>query len=451
MSKKPPARSFDRFFDQWFYHGGHPKLSVDYSWDQRTKLAKISVSQTQKANDNQVGVFKFPVNLRFKGKFGTVDHRVDITEKEQDFYVPLQQAPDTVRFDPEFSVFADVQFNLPSAMLYAQLNDSSDVVGRLIAVDQLGSKIDQNSIDALRDVLNKDRFYGVRIHAANSLRSIHTDEALEALIASHAQNDARVRCDVVTQLGKFYNVRAREALLSILKSEKNPAIKAAALEGLGAYQDQEVHDLLVQSLNTPTYRNILADGAIKAIRKLDDSTYADAFRPNLASPQAAQYTSRGFSDALNALAYICRGEKDRDKVFKFIASHLNDKNEQHQNAAIRALGDLEDARAIPLLTTFARSSRKSSQQAGASMAIMQVDAARRPRDNLSDLRNEVLELQKTVREQKKELDALKKRLDIPTTPTADAQAEHKQDKKDKQTKQVMKDAKQPTTRPGKKR
>ena len=37
------GRSFDRFFDQYVFHAHHPELKIAYAWDEKSKLAKISV------------------------------------------------------------------------------------------------------------------------------------------------------------------------------------------------------------------------------------------------------------------------------------------------------------------------------------------------------------------------------------------------------------------------
>jgi len=93
------GRSFDRFFDQWVYHPGMPILEVNSSWDEKTKLAKVSIHQAQ-AGGNET-LFHLPLLLRFKSKDGIVDRHVEITKASEDFYVPLAQSPDIVRVDPE--------------------------------------------------------------------------------------------------------------------------------------------------------------------------------------------------------------------------------------------------------------------------------------------------------------------------------------------------------------
>jgi aminopeptidase N len=227
------GRSFDQFFNQYVYHAHHPELNIAYSWDERTKLAKLSIQQVQKLSDD-VLLFNVPLPVRFKTKSGVVDRTLEVKEKAEDFYVPLAEAPELVRIDPNQTVLAKIGFTPPGAMLNAQLADKSDMLGRLLAIDQMSGK--KESLAKLKDVLNNDSFYGVRLAAAQAIRAIKTDEALDALIASMKQGDARVRRQVVSAIAGFYRETSYEAARKILKEEKNPDIRAVALTSMGAYQ-----------------------------------------------------------------------------------------------------------------------------------------------------------------------------------------------------------------------
>ncbi|MEW6302465.1 MAG: M1 family aminopeptidase [Verrucomicrobiota bacterium] len=402
------GKSFDRFFDQWVYHAQQPELEVRYSWDQKTKLAKVSVKQIQKITDD-VYLFQFPVTLRFKSKSGTVDQRVQVKEKEEDFYVSLKDAPEIVRFDPELSVLAKISFEVPNAMLYAQLADKSDMVGRLLAAEQLGSKRDRDSIGKLKEALNSDAFYGVRIKASESLRKIRTDEALDALLASTKQSDARVRNAVVNDLGQFHHERALAALKQIIASEKNPAIAATALRGLGAYTRPDVRELLGKSLNSTSYRQRLADAAIAAMKTQGDPSFIAPLLATL-SARESQFTTVGFAAALDALASLARGEERRDAVREFLIRHTNHKKERIQLAAITALGTLDDPRAGTVLESFALSAKPSPQQEAAEKALNLLRGSAKRADNLRELRQEMLEIQKENRRLSRELEDLKKRV-----------------------------------------
>jgi len=404
------GRSFDAFFDQWLYHAHFPELEVNYSWDEKTKLAKLSVRQQQKTGPD-VLVFRFPLAVRFKMKDGaTVDHSVEVNGKDEDFYVPLKQQPEIVRLDPEVALLAKIKFTPPPAMLHAQLVDKSDTVGRVVAAGQLAEKKDDGTVAKLKATLGGDDFYGVRIEASASLRKIHSEAALDALIASTRQSDARVRNAVIGDIAGFFAPRAREALLSHLKDEKNPAILSTAIRGLGAYHGPEVRDALLALLRKTSFRNQLAVAVIAAMRAQDATAYLAPLKELLVQSEAA-FSSRDFGQILDTFAYLARNEKDRDGIREFLAGFINHKRERIQLGAIKALGILEDPKALALLETFASMPKDAPQRQEADKAIAALRAVNRPNDNLKDLRQEVLDLRKANSDLKKDFEDFKKRIE----------------------------------------
>jgi len=239
------GRSFDRFFDQWVYHGGFPKLSVSYRWLGPDKLAKVSIRQTQNVG-NDVMLFHLRTKLRFVVEGKAIDKDITIDRREQDFYFALEKEPKIVRFDPAYSLLAQVTFAPPTDMLYAQLADQNDAIGRLLAIETLKEKKDQKTVAHLKTCLNGDSFWGVRRAASRALRDIHTEEAFDALRASLDQKDARVRLQVTQDLGGFYRPETFETMERILEKEKNPEIVAAALESLGRYHTAEGYALIIR-------------------------------------------------------------------------------------------------------------------------------------------------------------------------------------------------------------
>ncbi len=397
------GQPYDQFFDQWLYHAHYPELEVEYNWDEETKIAKVSIHQVQVVSDD-VLLFNFPLTLRFKGAFGTSDHTVQITQAEEDFSFPLKSAPEIVRLDPDCTVLAKISFPVPNAMLYAQLADTHDVVGRLLAIEQL--KPGKQTVVKLKYALNNDSFYGVRVKASRSLRSIHSDDAFDALLASTNQPDARVRNQVVSDLAGFYREEAYQAALATLAHEKNPDILDDAIRALGAYPNPETSKLLLKYLDSESYRNSLANAAVSAMRTQDDPAYIAPLLASL-SKREADYATRGSSQAIGTLAYLARNEDDKTAVREFLVGLVNSKKKSVQLAAINGLGALGDAKAIGVLETFASASKDESASTTATRAIATIRAGRKPADDFKGLRQEVLDLQKTTRDLRKQLDALK--------------------------------------------
>jgi aminopeptidase N len=403
------GRSYDQFFDQWLYHGHHPELEASYSWDETAKLARVTIRQVQKIDAN-VLLFNFPLTIRFKGAFGTMDRPIQVTKKEEDFSFPLASAPELVRLDPDYTLLAKINFTAPGPMLAKQLADKDDAIGRLLAIEQLGKRTDKDSISKLKQALNQDAFYGVRLEASRSLRSLHTDETLEVLLGSTKQSDARVRQQVASDIGGFYRDTAYDFARLNVEHEKNPDILAASIRSLAGYAKPEVHDALLKHLNSQSYRNELADAAINAVREQDDPTYIAPLLETLAK-RGSDFTSHGFAQGLSALAYLARNEEKKDQVRDFLIRHVNSRKRTVQLASINGLGTLGDPKAIAVLEKFATASKESRERTSAERAMTELRAARKPVDDFKNLRQEVLDLQKTNRDLRKELDDLKKKVD----------------------------------------
>lgn len=408
------GRSYDRFFDQWVYHAHHPELDVSYSWDEKAKLAKVSVNQTQKLSDS-VLLFHFPLTIRFQTSRGATDHQIFVQEKSEDFYFALPEAPKLVRIDPEFTLLAKIKFNIPESMIQEQLNAKADMIGRLLAVQQLSNKKDRGSIDRLKTALREDPFYGVRVDAARALRSIHSDHAFAALTNALDQSDARVRREVVSAIASFYRADARAIALRLLDKEANPEILSVVIRALGSYPASDQQQVVKKFLTSDSYRNVLADAAISSLRNQSDPAHIGELRQAL-SQREAHFTSSGFGRGLEALAYLARHEDKKDDIREFLLRFVNSPKRSVQLAAINALGTLGDPRAIPVLETFADARKQNPAQSAAERALGTLRAAKRPTDEWRDLRTEVLNLQKENRELKAQLEEINKKLQASGSP-----------------------------------
>jgi aminopeptidase N len=307
-------------------------------------------------------------------------------------------------------LLAKIDFkDLTTSMLTAQLEDSTDVVGRLLAIEHLKDRKDHDSIAQLQKTLNHDAFYGVRIEAAAALGAIHTDESLKALLASMDQSDARLRNQVSSSIAGFYNDSAFEAERAALKKEKNPDILAQHITGLGNYSKPEVRDLLLSLLQFDSYHNTIAAAAISALQAQDNPANIAPVRETLQKHEI-DFPTRAFAAGLSAVGYLGRNEEKKDAELEFLLSYINNKKEGAQIGAIDALGKLEDPAAIPALATFASASKQNPAQRAAERALADIRAARKPTDNLKEIRDTILDLQKENHKLRAELDALEKKV-----------------------------------------
>lgn len=403
------GRTFDRFFDQYVYHAHHPEFKISYSWDAKAKLAKLSVKQEQKV-EGDVMLFELDLPVRFKVGDLAIDRTIPVTKATEDFYFSLASAPKIVRIDPELTLLAKTDFSPTVAMLHVQLADPDDVVGRLLAVEALGKRKDKTSVEKLKGVLVKDSFYGVRLAASRALRGIDSEHAFDALLSSPRQKDARVRRQVASDLGSFYKPAALDALKKSLQGEKNPAIRSSVIRALAGFGDPGASGLIRKALNSTSYRHQLADAAVSALRTQDDPAEIDNLLGAIRK-DSGKFTSRGHGSALRALAYLSRNENDKSTVRSFLIGRCSHPNPRIKQAALDALGELGDPKAIATLEKFARGREGSPERDKAEKAIEKLRAGRKPVDDFKNLRKEVNALKVANESLGQELDDLKKRLD----------------------------------------
>ncbi len=396
------GRELDRFFDQWVYHGGFPKLKVTYKWLPEEKLAKVSVTQTP-SSEKDVLLFHFPTRLRFYVGDEVVDQPIEITESEHEFFVPLAKQPDGVRFDPEYTVLAEVDFKPPQKMLEAQLKRRSDVIGRIFAVKELAKREDAASRKAVAEALRTDPFYGVRVEAARGLADQQTEESLAVLMDSRDQADARVRLELVTAIGKHYRPAAREALLKVVRDEANPAIVAAAVQALGKYSDEEASKQVAAALERESFRGEIIAAAIGA---LGDAPSEDAAEKILAALQSHEkrLLDGDLGTALATLGELGRRADDKTSVRELLLAKLTSPAIKVRQGAVTGLGKLADASALAALRPLAAAQDDRIAQL-ATEAIQAIE------DKAPQTPAEVKSLRKEVRELGDEFDKLEQTLE----------------------------------------
>ncbi|MHB9006976.1 MAG: HEAT repeat domain-containing protein [Limisphaerales bacterium] len=188
--------------------------------------------------------------------------------------------------------------------------------------------------------------------------------------------------------------------------------------------------MLLRFLESDSFRNGLAAAAIRAMRSQDDPAYV---APLLTSLQQSlqqrepAFTTGGSAEALGTLAFLARNETDKTAVREFLTDRTHHPKQSIKRAALRALGELGDPRAIAVLETFATAAKDSPERKTAEKSIADLRARKKPVDDLRDLRNEVLGLQRENRELRRSVETLTQQF----TESAQATEKKKQKKKKK--------------------
>lgn len=344
------GRNLDAFFDQWVYGAGHPELTVSYAWDEDAKQAKLTVKQTQSTEHKTAEVFRTPVGVDFTVGRRTESFRVRLTEREQSFYFPLPERPKLVRFDPGGWLLKTVEFKKTPEMLVYQLENDDDVLGRIDAAKELGKLATRQAIDALRRAVQRDAFWGVQAEAAKALGAIGTEPALEAMLGCLRVQHPRARRAVVTALGEYRDeppahrgARAAQALERLLRrGDDSYYVEAAAAAAIGKTRSARAFASLERALEKESHNNVIRARSFEGFAALRDAR---------ALPLAIEWTRYGRPPqardaATTALGTLGKYAERKEPALDRLVELLDDPSLRTRLAAVNALGELGDERAV---------------------------------------------------------------------------------------------------------
>jgi len=429
--EKATGRNLAFLFDQYVYRGGHPDYKVAYSWDGDSKLAKVTVTQTQ-AKDGNNGSRSDLFDLKIPIGFGYVQEdkfselktfTVRINEREQSFYFPLTEKPSFVSFDVGNFYLKTVALEYAIPELKAQLKFDPDPVSRIFGLQALAKKGGLEAVKALSEALEKDAFWGVRAEVAKQLAEVKLDQAGSALIKGLADDNALVRRAVVNALANIKTPESYDALKTLLEQgDVSYYVESAAANSLGSMmtsatlkdREDETISLLSNLLRERGgWNEVVRTGAIAGLSQLKTSP--------VALDLILEYTRPGIPQALRlagirALGAISTGQtpNNLDWILEQLAELAKETFFLTQVAVVTALGQMETAKAIPILQYFVNQTADGRVRRIAEEAIQKVQKKAGSDQSVKQLREELDQLKKENQELKSRVESLEARSNVPS-------------------------------------
>ncbi|MGB3208577.1 MAG: M1 family metallopeptidase [Crinalium sp.] len=366
--EKATGRNLLFLFDQYVYRGGHPDFQVAYSWDADSKLAKVTVTQTQaKADTNgskDLFDLKIPIGFGYSQQESNTQaktFKVRSNQREQSFYFPLEEKPQFVSFDVGNYTLKTVSLEYPLPELKAQLKYDPDPVSRLYAAEAIAKKGGLEAIKALSESLQQDSFWGVRVEVAKLLTSIKLDQVFDSLVIGLKDENPLVRRAVVDALSNIKTLESYNALKQIVQNgDASYYVESMAAKALGGmvsanlknWQDDTI-EILTHVLREKTgWNEVVRTGAIAGLSQLKTS--------DLALTTILEYTAPGIPQslrlsAIRALGSISTGQTPNN--VEWILEQLEEFSKESffltQVSVAIALGQMETIKAIGILQSLA--------------------------------------------------------------------------------------------------
>ncbi|MDX2097448.1 MAG: M1 family metallopeptidase [Leptolyngbyaceae cyanobacterium bins.59] len=419
--EKATGRNLLFLFDQYVYRGGHPDYKVAYSWDGESRLAKVTITQTQvkDSNGSRSDLFdlKVPIAFGYSSDINAPSFKtftVRVHEREQSFYFPLEEKPLFINFDQGNHILKTVTLEYPIPELKAQLKSDPDPLSRIYAAEALGKKGNLEAVKALQEALETDRFWGVRSEVSNFLGEAKLDQAFAALLTGLKDPEARVRRATVEALATIKTLESYMALKPIvIAGDPSYYVEAAAVRALGSVvstldegTQEEALQLLHQVLRERAgWNEVVRSGAIGGLSQMKASEAA----LNL----ILEYTAPGIPQplrlaAIRALGAVSTGQTSFN--LSRILERLDDLSKEAffltQVSVVVSLGQMETPKAIRILNALADRTPDGRVRRIAEEAVQKVQKNAGSDRAVKQLREELDQLKKDNQELKSRLENL---------------------------------------------
>ncbi|MBS1933155.1 MAG: M1 family metallopeptidase [Bacteroidetes bacterium] len=226
------------FWNEWYYSNGHPKLNIDYLYDDDAKKVNVVINQTQ-AGDK---VFKLPIAIDIYNGSQKYRHKVWIENKSDTFTFAYNIKPDLINVDGDKVLLCEKKDNKTLDNYIHQYKYAGLYLDRREAIDYCAKhQEDDKAVDLLKLAL-KDKFPGLRVYVLEKLdfKKDNIRSTFEPLILDVAKNDAKslVRAKAIELLGSFQNPDYKPLFEKAI-SDSSYSVSGDALEALNKIDSTE--------------------------------------------------------------------------------------------------------------------------------------------------------------------------------------------------------------------
>ncbi len=306
------GKDLNWFWNQWYYGSGHPKLKINYSYDDAAGKALVTVEQTQKSGK----IFQLPIAVDVYNGANKVRYNVWLKNKIDTLVFPYTSKPDLINVDADKILLAEKTDNKSEENAIAQWKYAKLYIDRKEAIDFFAKKSMPELAKGLYDKAAGIRQLTIQKIAASPYKS---DPVVLSTIEDIAKKDfdkktkaAAIKFLVRTADKKY------EALYTSNVTDSSYSVAGAALEGLVATNPENAYALAKQygTGAKDALSDVVMDVIIKNGTVTDFEVVSGSYRNTATSDRKVRMTEK-YSEYLLKINDVAQLKKGIDDIMQF--------------------------------------------------------------------------------------------------------------------------------------
>ena len=239
------GQDWNWFFNEWYFHAGHPVLRVSYDYNDTTQKLTVNVTQAQSESQTD-SAYLYQLPLKAKVMYGNDKTIVDwnLTKKKETFvYAYKNGLRPVVVPDCNHVLPGEMKDGKKPAQWLEQLIHSDDFISKRLAVSAAGRQLSDSAAQAVITLALDDSLYSIRRNALAQLQNTPNEK---------------------------YHKKWMSKVIAMATGDKQNEVRASAFEVLGDWKAKQGVREMIAALNDSSYA--VAGNALSALNKIDKDT-----------------------------------------------------------------------------------------------------------------------------------------------------------------------------------
>jgi len=260
------------YWNQWYYGSGHPKLTINYVYDDAAKTVKVIVNQTQATGK----LFQLPIAIDVYSGAARERHKVWLQNAADTFSFSYASKPELVNVDGDKILLCEKVDNKTLDNFIVQYKIAGKYVDRREAIDFCAkNQDDPKALELLKAAL-KDRFFKLQAYTITKLdlKKAAVKAAVEPILLDLAANDPNrvVKARAIELLGRFSKPEYKSLFVKAT-SDSSYTVSGNALEALAKIDSTEAFTLAKKIAQAPAKGKLMSAVSVILIKFGDESSF----------------------------------------------------------------------------------------------------------------------------------------------------------------------------------